>query len=303
MTQRFSDPDEPFRYDAEQQRAFTDKMPWKENPKYFQNVKISALALLKLVMHACAGGKLEVMGILQGKVTPNTFYVMDAFALPVEGTETRVNAGDQANSYMAQYAILSTELGRPEQIVGWYHSHPGYGCWMSAIDVATQSLNQALDPYLAIVVDPVRTMSSGRVEIGAFRTYPEGYQPETSQLEYQSVPQAKFEDWGSQAHRYYKLDTTFFQSSTDKRVLTALQRKYWVNTVSTTQFLLNQDYYTKQLVELSQKMQQMSSNQAADGRGKKTAFSTLLKDAQKILSEQSTALATHVFKHALFGFH
>jgi COP9 signalosome complex subunit 5 len=26
-----------------------------------------------------------------------------------------------------------------------------------------------------VVVDPVRTMASGKVEIGAFRTYPEGY--------------------------------------------------------------------------------------------------------------------------------
>lgn len=31
------------------------------------------------------------------------------------------------------------------------------------------------EPFLAIVVDPVRTMASGKVEIGAFRTYPEGY--------------------------------------------------------------------------------------------------------------------------------
>jgi hypothetical protein len=22
--------------------------------------------------------------------------------------------------------------------VGWYHSHPGYGCWLSGIDVGTQ---------------------------------------------------------------------------------------------------------------------------------------------------------------------
>ena len=42
-----------------------------------------------------------------------------------------------------------------ENIVGWYHSHPGYGCWLSGIDVSTQSLNQGFqDPYLAIVVDP-----------------------------------------------------------------------------------------------------------------------------------------------------
>ena len=28
---------------------------------------------------------------------------------------------------------------------------------------------------LAIVVDPIRTMTSGKIEVGAFRCYPEGY--------------------------------------------------------------------------------------------------------------------------------
>ena len=32
------------------------------------------------------------MGMLIGKVTHETMIVMDSFALPVEGTETRVNA-------------------------------------------------------------------------------------------------------------------------------------------------------------------------------------------------------------------
>lgn len=32
---------------------------------------------------------------------------------------------------------------------------------------------QYLDPFLAIVVDPHRTIAAGKVEIGAFRTYPE----------------------------------------------------------------------------------------------------------------------------------
>jgi len=30
---------------------------------------------------------------------------------------------------------------------------------------------------LAIVIDPIRTMTSGKVEIGAFRAYPENYSP------------------------------------------------------------------------------------------------------------------------------
>ncbi len=59
-------------------------------------------------------------------------------------------------------------------MVGWYHSHPGYGCWLSGIDVGTQSIQQQYqEPFLAIVVDPHRTIAAGKVEIGAFRTYPE----------------------------------------------------------------------------------------------------------------------------------
>ena len=54
-------------------------------------------------MHARSGGNLEVMGLMLGKVDGNTMVVMDAFALPVEGTETRVNAQAAAYEYMTQY--------------------------------------------------------------------------------------------------------------------------------------------------------------------------------------------------------
>jgi 26S proteasome regulatory subunit N11 len=30
--------------------------------------------------------------------------------------------------------------GRPEMVVGWYHSHPGFGCWLSNVDVNTQQV-------------------------------------------------------------------------------------------------------------------------------------------------------------------
>lgn len=56
-----------------------------------------------MVMHARSGGTLEVMGLLLGKVDGNTMFVMDSFALPVEGTETRVNAQAQAYEYMSSY--------------------------------------------------------------------------------------------------------------------------------------------------------------------------------------------------------
>ena len=43
------------------------------------------------------------MGLMQGKIDGSTIIIMDAFALPVEGTETRVNAADEANEYMVTY--------------------------------------------------------------------------------------------------------------------------------------------------------------------------------------------------------
>lgn len=85
-------------------------------------------------MHARSGGTLEVMGLLLGKfnetfsfcfdflklntnnvtflgkVDANTMIVMDSFALPVEGTETRVNAQAQAYEYMTAYIEAAKQV-------------------------------------------------------------------------------------------------------------------------------------------------------------------------------------------------
>ena len=56
-----------------------------------------------MVMHARSGGRLEVMGLMLGKIDGPNMVVMDTFALPVEGTETRVNAQAAAYEYMSTY--------------------------------------------------------------------------------------------------------------------------------------------------------------------------------------------------------
>ena len=78
---------------------------------YFKYCKVSALALLKMVMHARSGGNLEVMGLMLGKVDGETMMIMDSFALPVEGTETRVNAQAAAYEYMAAYIENAKQVG------------------------------------------------------------------------------------------------------------------------------------------------------------------------------------------------
>ena len=38
------------------------------------------------------------------------------------------------------------QTGRPEMVVGWYHSHPGFGCWLSGVDMNTQTAFEQLNP-------------------------------------------------------------------------------------------------------------------------------------------------------------
>ena len=45
-------------------RALSEAKPWKKDPNYFKKVRISAVALLKMVMHARSGGSIEVMGLM-----------------------------------------------------------------------------------------------------------------------------------------------------------------------------------------------------------------------------------------------
>ena len=53
--------------------------------------------------------------------------------------------------------LWSREDGPPgERLVGWYHSHPGMGVFMSGTDRLTQRHHFALPWQIALVVDPIR---------------------------------------------------------------------------------------------------------------------------------------------------
>lgn len=54
---------------------------------------------------------------------------------------------------------------RPEMVVGWYHSHPGFGCWLSGVDINTQQSFEALsERAVAVVVDPIQSVK-GKVKM------------------------------------------------------------------------------------------------------------------------------------------
>ena len=102
--------DSIYEYDTEAQRQINKERPWKNDPHHFKHVRISAVALVKMVTHARSGGQYEIMGLMQGKIENETFIILDSFALPVLGTETRVNAGAEADEYMVQYKTTSEQV-------------------------------------------------------------------------------------------------------------------------------------------------------------------------------------------------
>jgi COP9 signalosome complex subunit 5 len=318
-----------YKYDnAANQRHIAAK-PWVNDVRYFKHVRISALALVKMVMHARGGGSLEIMGLMLGKIDPDdprgpTMIVMDVFALPVEGTETRVNAQADAYEYMVEFLSVARESGRMENVLGWYHSHPGYGCWMSGIDVSTQMLNQQFqEPWLAIVIDPVKTAATGKVDIGAFRTYPQGHKPpEGTVSEFESVPLSKIEDFGAHQDQYYQLEISYFKSSSDTALLNAIWNKYWIATLSASPLLSNSRYITSQMKDLADKLEQAEGSLshfrtggssyvvmgAGTGAGSsigakkdETQIKKIVRDSSKLTREHLQGAMTQAMKQLLFN--
>jgi len=144
-------------------------MPPSAIPDNGETVHISSLALLKMLKHGRAGVPMEVMGLMLGEfVDEYTISCVDVFAMPQSGTTVTVESVDHV--FQTKMLDMLKQTGRPEMVVGWYHSHPGFGCWLSSIDVNTQQSFEQLHPRaVAVVIDPIQSVR-GKVMIDAFRS-------------------------------------------------------------------------------------------------------------------------------------
>jgi 26S proteasome regulatory subunit N11 len=135
-----------------------------------EQIYISRLALLKMLRHGKAGIPLEVMGLMLGDyVDEYTVKCIDVFSMPQSGTETTIESIDEG--FQVKMVEMLKQTGRNEIVVGWYHSHPGFGCWLSQTDINTQkTFEQQVPRTVAVVVDPIQSVR-GKVVIDAFRTY------------------------------------------------------------------------------------------------------------------------------------
>lgn len=137
-------------------------------PDDSEKIIISSLALLKMLKHGRAGVPLEVMGLMLGSfVDEYTTVVVDVFAMPQSGSGVSVEAVDP--EFQANMLEMLKQTDRQENVVGWYHSHPGFGPWLSGVDVNTQQSFEQLDKRnVAVVIDPIQSVK-GKVVIDCFR--------------------------------------------------------------------------------------------------------------------------------------
>jgi len=242
--------------DASKLAALQTEKPWMQNPKYFDTVAVSPSAIMKMMMHcdrgvekgiSKGGNPIEVMGLLLGRPDPyhpTTLIVTDAFPLPIEGFETRVIADDQDVVNHMINLNESLEKSRSEKFMGWYHSHPfdlgdHSHCFLSQTDLSTQLQWQRAEdphgnPFVAMVLDPLRAAHQGLPEIKAFRAFPPEYQSpinfECPDGSIEPSEKVRLEHWGSCWNRYYELKVDYYMSSTSRFVMEALTSKYlWIS--------------------------------------------------------------------------
>jgi len=222
-------------------------------------VYISSLALLKMLKHGRAGVPMEVMGLMLGEfIDDYTVRVIDVFAMPQSGTGVSVEAVDPV--YQTKMLDMLKQTGRPEMVVGWYHSHPGFGCWLSGVDINTQQSFEALHPRaVAVVVDPIQSVK-GKVVIDAFRLInPQlimlGQEPRqtTSNIGHLTKPSIQALIHGLNRH-YYSLAISYRKNELEQKMLLNLHKKKWTDGLTLEKF----DEHSKNNVKLVKEMLELA---------------------------------------------
>jgi 26S proteasome regulatory subunit N11 len=152
---------------------------------YGLELYLSKLAEERIRNHANSklSQRLEVMGFLLGTVHrcgDNTFaLVKDVATTSLEATSVSVRF--ERGGLEDLFGTLET-TDFNYVIVGWYHSHPGHGCFLSEIDVETQRRMFDRSWHSAIVIDPVQqdiaafSIKDHKVEERPFAIYWDEYQ-------------------------------------------------------------------------------------------------------------------------------
>lgn len=98
----------------------------------------------------------EVMGLIIGTIyhDNNGEYGVVSKAITSDLIADRVSVKFDPGAMEGLFDAVD-EMESDEQIIGWYHSHLGYGCYMSETDITTQDTIFGGETGFAVVIDPM----------------------------------------------------------------------------------------------------------------------------------------------------
>ena len=146
-------------------------------------ILISAYVLAKILAVDSLDHSKESAGLLLGYIDDDgkTLVITDFDTGKQQQTSTYVVLDDEA---LVQIATDLQSRDKRETIVGWAHTHPSYGCFLSGTDKSTQRTYQSLfSEAVALVIDPSKYYNSNDqkdLEIKFFRMIDD--------LDYKAVP-------------------------------------------------------------------------------------------------------------------
>jgi len=134
-------------------------------------VRIYPLALGKAVKYTLMDLEREVAGLLIGKYEKkqDILEIWDAISGNQKSSSAFVYLEEEVMA--ATFEWLTRE--RPGlNIVGWYHSHPGFDLFLSTIDIETQKRYQMMFPKaVAMVINPLEYVKTRKLVDLKFKVF------------------------------------------------------------------------------------------------------------------------------------
>jgi len=120
--------------------------------------------VLDEIKRVCKKEKLEVFGYLIGNIykwNKKNYIVIEEQLFIIGAVHSDKYSTSQiegtAGKYEKKFQKLKRRKNNEElRIVGWWHSHPGFSCFLSRTDLHTQEFFFPESYQVALVVDPIR---------------------------------------------------------------------------------------------------------------------------------------------------
>ena len=106
----------------------------------YEGKKLTAISvskeLIEKVMDEAKGTSNEIIGLLIGEYKDGIIYINQAVSGEQDSSSSQVTLFSKTTAKIVD-KIMKKEIHG--LIIGWYHSHPGFGIFMSDTDIQTQS--------------------------------------------------------------------------------------------------------------------------------------------------------------------